>query len=64
MLDQLFSEIGVILCVLSLDFFTFFHSFLLFSLKFMNIKIRLFSISDHKIRVKCLTIALISNLIL
>ena len=41
----------------------FFHSFLRFSLKFMNIQFNIFK-SDHKVKGLCLSIAIVPMLVL
>ena len=61
-LGQLAAEKRVILQAHPLDFSAIFHSFLMFSLKFMTIPSRFFSYLP--INILCLGITLISSLVL
>ena len=62
-LPQIATEILSIMSVHPLDFLAIFHSFLMFLFKLMNIQIIFFSYL-HSERVLCLSITLISSLIL
>ena len=49
---------------ISLNCSVIFHSFLMFSLKFMNIQIIFLLTTNHKIKVLCLNITVICGLVL